>query len=417
MNDSTGGRFTLTAICFAFISAVSFLIADETAFMELAERSEALAAEFRSRDSAAMSDEERNDLYNRLHPDCALVDDWIAVEAGHRGEPAAVSALVHLFHNAGKTGDFDSPASRGRVRGIEILKSHYLNHPDLDLMLSGFLYGAFVPEAEELLRKAGDSPHQHVRAAAEFQLARFLHYKVQYVEHFGSDSDPPRDSPLIIKWHRKCLRLAEQLEPLDRRQQIQEARALLRRLADEATEIPLPRFQFEGPGKLVVRRLSPDELPDGWPTYAMRAESLHNELTYLQPGQVAPEIVGTDAAGNQFRLSEYRGRVVLLLFSAGWCAPCKAMYPELRQLQQELADRPFTVLAVMGDRKLSDVTEAVERGDITWRTWFDGADGPIAKSWNVRGLPTLFLIDREGVIQDKFSRDLEAVRRRIDPLL
>ena len=46
--------------------------------------------------------------------------------------------------------------------------------------------------------------------------------------------------------------------------------------------------------------------------------------------EVAPEIEGKDADGDAFKLSDYRGKVVVMTFSGNWCGPCRAMYPDER---------------------------------------------------------------------------------------
>ena len=66
----------------------------------------------------------------------------------------------------------------------------------------------------------------------------------------------------------------------------------------------------------------------------------------LNVGQSALEIEGTDHEGKPFKLSETRGKVVVLTFSADWCGPCVAMYPQMRALLSKYQAKPFTIVVI-----------------------------------------------------------------------
>jgi len=104
-------------------------------------------------------------------------------------------------------------------------------------------------------------------------------------------------------------------------------------------------------------------------------------------------------------LHEYRGKVVLLIFWGHWCPPCRAMYPQIKAIENNWADDPFVVLGVNSDRNRDDVKKTLADQKITWRSFGDGGStsGPIAKAWNVNAWPTIFLIDHRGVIRNKWQ--------------
>jgi hypothetical protein len=92
------------------------------------------------------------------------------------------------------------------------------------------------------------------------------------------------------------------------------------------------------------------------------------------------------------------------------------MYPHERSLVEKLKDKPFALLGVNSDPK-DRLRAAMESEHITWRSWWDGGSpgGPIAQRWNVHGWPTIYVIDKRGVIRHKNYRgDLEQV---VQPLL
>ena len=131
------------------------------------------------------------------------------------------------------------------------------------------------------------------------------------------------------------------------------------------------------------------------------APSCSRHLESTSTGALAPEIAGRDLDGAAFRLSDYRGKVVLLDFWGDWSPPCRAMYAHTRALVEQYDEAPFAVVGVNGD---SDVGVLASQ-DIRWRSFWDGPNGrpgPIAEAWDVRSWPTMFLIDAKGVIRSKF---------------
>ncbi|MAD80502.1 MAG: hypothetical protein CMJ50_06625 [Planctomycetaceae bacterium] len=93
------------------------------------------------------------------------------------------------------------------------------------------------------------------------------------------------------------------------------------------------------------------------------------------------------------------------------------MYPHERSLVKKLANEPFVLLGVNSDPK-EKVLAALERENITWRSFWDGGNtsGPIASRWNVRGWPTIYVLDQKGVIRYKNVRG-KAMDKAVDALL
>ena len=93
------------------------------------------------------------------------------------------------------------------------------------------------------------------------------------------------------------------------------------------------------------------------------------------------------------------------------------MYPHERSLVKRLANEPFALIGVNSDPK-EKVLAALERENITWRSYWDGGNtsGPIASRWNVRGWPTIYVLDQKGVLRYKGVRG-EAMDKAVDTLL
>jgi peroxiredoxin len=139
------------------------------------------------------------------------------------------------------------------------------------------------------------------------------------------------------------------------------------------------------------------------------------ELRRLRVGALAPDIEAADLAGKKFKLTDYRGKVVLLVFWASWCGPCMGAVPHERELVEHFKHRPFVLIGVNGDEKLAAATQAVTKHSIPWRSFWngtEGAGGPIARDWNVRSWPTVYVIDQKGIIRHKYLQG----KRLDDPL-
>ncbi|HEY4415690.1 MAG TPA: TlpA disulfide reductase family protein [Verrucomicrobiae bacterium] len=128
------------------------------------------------------------------------------------------------------------------------------------------------------------------------------------------------------------------------------------------------------------------------------------ELEHLTVGKAAPELEGETIDGKKLRLSDYRGKVVVLSFWASWCGPCMQMVPAEVRLAQQMQGKPFALIGINGDSNRSDAQNAVKKEQMSWPSFWDekGAGGIIPTAWNIHGWPTVFILDSAGVIQFKF---------------
>jgi thiol-disulfide isomerase/thioredoxin len=324
----------------------------------------------------------------------------LAFAREHPRDPAALEALATaLRFTAG--GDTDA-LSRLGAEAVGLVRRDHLRSPSLDPLLP-WLAAQRTEGAEGLMASVLEqNPQRTVRGRAAFWLARTL---------------------------------AEDAEAAQQLRQTPE-------LADELQGRPesLNRLRAADPGKMgrraeelfeLLKKDYSDVKEQGLlpATLGEAAEQGLFALRNLAVGRTAPEIDGKDLEGKPFKLSDYRGKVVVLVFCGFWCGPCRAMVPHERELVKRLEGRPFALLWVNSDQDPLLAKEKMEKEQATWRSWWDAddrpadgpvargrTDGPIARRWNVTGWPTVYVIDGKGVIRYKQVQD-EWLDRAVDALL
>jgi len=137
-------------------------------------------------------------------------------------------------------------------------------------------------------------------------------------------------------------------------------------------------------------------------TVAEVAKSSVFQIRNLGIGKTAPDISGEDIDGVSFKLSDYRGKAVVLSFWASWCGPCMELVPHERELTEIYKDKRFAIVGVNADPDKTALQNVLSQHQISWRSFWcgeDGAMGSIARAWNVNTWPTTYLIDHRGVIR------------------
>jgi peroxiredoxin len=116
----------------------------------------------------------------------------------------------------------------------------------------------------------------------------------------------------------------------------------------------------------------------------------------------APDFVLKSVDGKNYRLSEYRGQVVILSFWASWCGDCRSQLESLAALHERFAGSDLQMLSVSLDRQRSQVTEAARALGIGFPALHD-AGGEVAKQYDVGKLPYVVLIDQDGLVRSEFT--------------
>ena len=149
-----------------------------------------------------------------------------------------------------------------------------------------------------------------------------------------------------------------------------------------------------------------------------------NNVTKSQPQQQqqypdAPDFELKDLDGNLVRLSDHKGKVVIIDFWATWCGPCRRGIPEFIELQEEYGEDQLVILGVSVDQgDLSVVPAFAENYGINYPVLYANMD--IQRKYGpIRSIPTAFIVDPEGKVRDLAVglRPKSYFKNQIDSLL
>ena len=115
-------------------------------------------------------------------------------------------------------------------------------------------------------------------------------------------------------------------------------------------------------------------------------------------GLEAPDFVLKSLGGDNLRLSEYRGEVVLINFSASWCGSCRTEMPLLDDMYERYRTAGFQLLGVNLDHDRSKAQDMVDTLGVEFPMLFDEQKN-VSRLYQVEDMPLTVLIDRQGVIR------------------
>jgi cytochrome c biogenesis protein CcmG/thiol:disulfide interchange protein DsbE len=117
--------------------------------------------------------------------------------------------------------------------------------------------------------------------------------------------------------------------------------------------------------------------------------------TAADVGAPAPALALATAGGDVVALDQLRGKVVYVDFWASWCGPCRKSFPWMAEMQRKYGPSGFTVVAVNLDKKRPDAERFLRVTPAQFTVVYDPA-GTTPAVWNVKAMPSSFLIDAKG---------------------
>lgn len=121
----------------------------------------------------------------------------------------------------------------------------------------------------------------------------------------------------------------------------------------------------------------------------------------------APEIAFANPSGKIMKLSDLKGKVVLVDFWASWCGPCRAENPNVVKMYEKFKDKGFTIFSVSLDEDASKWKEAIEKDKLSWANHVSDLKGwksSVVANFGIEGIPHTVLLNKEGKIIGKNLR-------------
>lgn len=130
----------------------------------------------------------------------------------------------------------------------------------------------------------------------------------------------------------------------------------------------------------------------------------HVDVSGIVAGELAPDFMLKNIAGEEKKLSDYRGKLVYLNFWATWCVYCDEEMPDLQALSEENEDLVVLAVNVREDKDL--VESYLEEGGYTFPVLLDET-GDISAKYLVSGMPTTYFINTKGILLDRIPGMME----------
>jgi thiol-disulfide isomerase/thioredoxin len=119
------------------------------------------------------------------------------------------------------------------------------------------------------------------------------------------------------------------------------------------------------------------------------------------------DIKFTAVDGREVDVTKMAGKVVLIDFWATWCGPCVAEIPNVKKSYEKLHDKGFEIVGISFDSDKDKLKGFVEEKEMPWPQYFDGAGwgNKFGKQYGINGIPTMWLVDKKGVLREMNARD------------
>lgn len=132
---------------------------------------------------------------------------------------------------------------------------------------------------------------------------------------------------------------------------------------------------------------------------------IQSKGAFAKVGEAAPDFELRTLDGNKAKLSDYKGKIVILNFWATWCPPCQAEMPHMQSFYEQNHNKGIEIVAVnltSSDRGLDKVKEFVNKHHLTFPILLD-EEGTVENMYDTIAIPTTYIIDQEGFITEKIT--------------
>jgi peroxiredoxin len=320
---------------------------------------------------------------------------------------AAEQALTWLVCN---DHGFDRRPEADRAREI-VARDHVRSDRIKAILAETYTTASWAsPTTEDLLRRVLErNPYLQIRGLACYRLAELLIVRAERVRIWQLLGSPPQSDHRLIRGGPEQFALMSKSDP--------------RRLEDEAAHL-LERMVAEFPW---VSENQDGDNPLGTQLGGPSKTEL-DRLRRLSIGKPAPEIDGVDLDGKRMKLSDYRGKVVVLYFSPYFAFPfgnrtASLLASNFRKLDTAFAGKPFAIVGVV-TRHDDEYRKAFRASGLQVRFWSDRATpdelvGPIHSAWDTRpnAGDAYYELDPRGTIRYNLPGDPALIEKAVTTLL
>ncbi|MBE7002317.1 MAG: redoxin domain-containing protein [Ruminococcaceae bacterium] len=166
----------------------------------------------------------------------------------------------------------------------------------------------------------------------------------------------------------------------------------------------------------------PEQTQDTQPGQTQDTQPEQNQTQEETQSNQAPDFTVYDGQGNPVKLSDFRGKPVVLNFWASWCPPCKAEMPHFEAVSKEMAGQvQFLMVNATGGREtLASAMDFVAKSDYTFPVFYD-TDGMASYIYQVYSLPSTYFIDAKGnlvtyaigmISQEKLEQNIQKIMEK-----
>jgi thiol-disulfide isomerase/thioredoxin len=298
-------------------------------------------------------DKDNGTLATGEGPYARFAPRFLAFADGHPDDPAAIDALNMALQTSFFSGE---KGMDNWARTVELLRKKFVTNPEIKRVFLWISVNNHDKDSEAFLREVIDrNPDRDAQGEACQTLVKRVKRDGAIGARLREDSDARK------KYEERMGKAAvEQLLAI----------------ADSAHR-------------------AADELAD---TFRDRFGEYFPKITI---GKSAPEIVSRDVNGTTVRLSDLKGKVVVLDVWTTWCGPCKEMIPHEREMVERLKDKPFALVSVSCDEEKKALTDFLAKEPMPWTHWWNGQVGGMMSAWNITSFPTIYILDAKGVIRFK----------------
>lgn len=136
----------------------------------------------------------------------------------------------------------------------------------------------------------------------------------------------------------------------------------------------------------------------------------------IKKGSPVPRIAYNDPAGKPVDIHSFKGKYLLVDFWASWCGPCRKAIPAIKELYSKYNAKGFEVLSVSIDTDVAAWTKAMNDENMPWAQVLSPNKEKTLSEFMIVGVPTLYLINREGVIVEKYTGFSSKLKDQLDEI-